>query len=65
MRILKVFAGTLALSLFLAMPMLAQKRLTASEAKAHVGETTTVCGTVLFLIATQRTSSTVRLANAR
>jgi hypothetical protein len=37
----------LALIVALSSPVAAQKKLTASEAKDHVGETATVCGTVV------------------
>jgi len=36
----------LGLSAFLALPLLAQQRLTPADAKAHIGEQATVCGTV-------------------
>jgi DNA/RNA endonuclease YhcR with UshA esterase domain len=40
------FATLLAISLFGA-SLFAQKKLTTSEAKEHIGETATVCGTVV------------------
>lgn len=39
-------AVALALTLLIIQPTLAQKKLTAAEAKDHVGETATVCGSV-------------------
>jgi hypothetical protein len=36
----------LALIVVLSSPVAAQNKLTASEAKDHIGETATVCGTV-------------------
>lgn len=41
------FLVTLALVTLIVEPALAQKKLTAAEAKVHVGETATVCGNVL------------------
>ena len=37
----------LVLALLIVQPVLAQKKLTAAEAKDHVGETATVCGNVV------------------
>jgi micrococcal nuclease len=48
MRRLARFASLVCLlGLTLATPAIAQKRLTASEAKEHFGETATVCGEVV------------------
>ena len=44
---LPCFIVTLALAPLIIQPALAQKKLTASEAKDHIGETTTVCGSVV------------------
>ena len=46
MRLFRLCTAIL-VGFFLALPLLAQKRLSTSEAAAHVGETTTVCGTVV------------------
>jgi DNA/RNA endonuclease YhcR with UshA esterase domain len=46
---------TLVLLLLIIQPALAQKKLTAAEAKDHVGETATVCGNV---VSTQYAAST-------
>jgi micrococcal nuclease len=45
MRLLKIFARILVI-LLAALPLHAQRRLNANEAKAHIGETATVCGIV-------------------
>jgi hypothetical protein len=45
----------LLLTAVLAVPAVAQKKLTAAEAKDHVGETATVCGSV---VSTRYASST-------
>src|SRR5580698_3827598 len=49
------FAHLLALLLLLAIPTFAQHHFAASEARAHVGETATVCGEV---VSTRYASST-------
>lgn len=43
----KTFVPAVAIVLLLANPIIAQKRLTASEAKDHYGENATVCGEVV------------------
>jgi micrococcal nuclease len=45
MRVTKAFVSLFVVLCF-AVPSLAQKRLTASDAAVHVGETATVCGSV-------------------
>jgi DNA/RNA endonuclease YhcR with UshA esterase domain len=45
-RFLRSFIPALMLALFLAAPAFGQKKLSAAEAKDHVGETATVCGRV-------------------
>jgi hypothetical protein len=39
--------AVLVLALLIVQPVLAQKKLTAAEAKDHIGETATVCGNVV------------------
>jgi len=46
-RWLPRFIPALMLALFLAAPAFSQKKLSASEAKGHLGETATVCGNVV------------------
>jgi DNA/RNA endonuclease YhcR with UshA esterase domain len=46
-RFLRSFIPTLMLVLFLAVPAFSQKKLSATEAKDHIGETATVCGNVV------------------
>ena len=41
--------AALVLALLIVQPVLAQKKLTAAEAKDHVGETATVCGNVVSM----------------
>ena len=41
------FIVALALALLIVQPALAQKKITAAEAKDHIGETVTVCGNVV------------------
>jgi DNA/RNA endonuclease YhcR with UshA esterase domain len=41
------FMVALALALLIIHPVLAQKKITAAEAKDHIGETATVCGNVV------------------
>ena len=41
------FIVALALALLIVQPALAQKKVTAAEAKDHIGETATVCGNVV------------------
>lgn len=43
----RISMGALLIAFFCITPLIAQKRLTASEAKAHIGESTTVCGNVV------------------
>jgi hypothetical protein len=44
---LQSFIPALVLTLFLAAPAFSQKKLSATEAKDHIGETATVCGDVV------------------
>jgi DNA/RNA endonuclease YhcR with UshA esterase domain len=46
-RFLRSFIPALMLALFLAAPAFSQKKLSATEAKDHIGETATVCGNVV------------------
>lgn len=46
-RFLRCFVPALMLALFLAAPAFSQKKLSATEAKDHIGETATVCGNVV------------------
>lgn len=41
------FAGVLLSAVLLCVPLAAQKKLTAAEAKDHIGENATVCGNVV------------------
>jgi DNA/RNA endonuclease YhcR with UshA esterase domain len=46
-RFLRSFIPALMLTLFLSTPAYSQKKLSATEAKDHIGETATVCGNVV------------------
>jgi hypothetical protein len=46
-RFLQSFIPALVLTLFLAAPAFSQRKLSATEAKDHIGETATVCGSVV------------------
>jgi len=63
MRIFRILAGLLVIALFSVIPLIAQKRLTAEEAKAHIGETATVCGTVVSTHYATRTKGSPTFLN--
>ncbi len=46
-RLLRRFIPALTLALLFTAPLFSQKKLSASEAKDHIGETATVCGDVV------------------